>query len=66
MKTLYFIATLGDVHDTTQGLAELEKQYIEHIHEICRYNQSRTARMLGVSRGTLRKKLKHYFGDKYL
>ncbi len=34
--------------------------------ESTRYNQSEAARVLGVSRGTLRKKLKTYFGDEFI
>ena len=34
--------------------------------ENCRYNQSRAAIVLGVSRGTLRTKLKRYFDDQYV
>ncbi len=39
----------------------LFKTVIEH----CRYNQSQTAHVLGLSRGTCRKKLMQYFEDKY-
>jgi Fis family transcriptional regulator, factor for inversion stimulation protein len=34
--------------------------------EHCKYNQSRAAIMLGISRGTLRTKLRRYFDDKYV
>ena len=53
-------------HDTTQGLKYLEKTYLEHIFIKNKYNQSATASALGISRGTLRTKLKQYFGDKYV
>jgi DNA-binding protein Fis len=44
---------------------ELEKGWIEKMMQDCNYNQSRAAANLGMSRGTLRMKLKEYFGDKY-
>lgn len=31
-----------------------------------RYNQVKAAKLLGISRGSLRYKLKEYFGDKYV
>lgn len=58
--------TLPEGHDTTAGLAELEKSYIEHVYKLARYNQSKAAKWLGLSRGTFRKKLYQYFGDKYI
>lgn len=42
-----------------------EEKVIEHVLKECRYNQSRTAKKLNLSRGCLRTKLKQYFGDKY-
>lgn len=61
-----FSITLDDGHNTTKGLAELEARYIEHVYKISKYNQVRTAKNLGISRGCLRMKLKQYFGDQYL
>jgi len=46
-------------------LAEIEPPLLEATLEKTRFNQVQTAKMLGISRGTLRKKLTHYFGDKY-
>ena len=46
-------------------LAEVEPALLESVMQKCKYNQVRAAKMLGVSRGTLRKKLKLYFDDKY-
>lgn len=40
----------------------LYKAVMEH----CRYNQSRAAIILGISRGTLRKMLAYYFDDPYV
>lgn len=47
-------------------LAHAEAQIIEHVLKKNRYNQSKTAKLLGVSRGTLRTKLQQYFGDEYV
>jgi len=44
----------------------VKANFIEHALAKCRYNQSETARQLGISRGTLRTYLKDYFGDKYI
>lgn len=41
-------------------LAEVEAPLLEVVLEMTRSNQSSAARMLGVNRGTLRKKLKQY------
>jgi DNA-binding protein Fis len=45
-----------------KDIVDLYKAVIEH----CRYNQCRAAILLGVSRGTLRARLKYYFGDQYV
>ena len=45
--------------------AEFEKGWIERVMQECKYNQSRAAIKLDMSRGTLRYKLKEYFGNKY-
>ena len=47
-------------------LEEVEIPLFKAVMEHCKYNQSRAAFMLGVSRGTLRTKLRHYFDDKYV
>ncbi len=41
-------------------LSELEKPLLEEIMTYTRGNQTRAANMLGINRGTLRKKLKKY------
>jgi Fis family transcriptional regulator, factor for inversion stimulation protein len=41
-------------------LAEVEEPLLRALLKHTRGNQSKTARMLGLSRGTLRKKLKMY------
>ena len=47
-------------------LEEVETPLLKAVMEYCKYNQSRAAIMLGISRGTLRTKLRHYFDDKYV
>ncbi len=47
-------------------LEEVEGPLFRTVMEMTRYNQSRAARVLGVSRGTLRTKLKHYFDDEFI
>lgn len=46
-------------------LAKAEKHVIRLAMKRCKGNQSIAALALGISRGTLRTKLKEYFGDKY-
>ena len=41
-------------------LGEIEKPMLKTILEFSEGNQSNAADILGISRGTLRKKLKHY------
>ena len=45
---------------------EVEAPLFRTVMEITRYNQSKAARVLGVSRGTLRTKLKRYFDDEFI
>lgn len=45
---------------------EVEKTLFRTVMELSRYNQSKTARILGISRGNLRTKLKYYFDDKFI
>lgn len=47
-------------------LEEIETPLFRAVMEHCKYNQSRAAAILGVSRGTLRTKLRRYFDDKYV
>lgn len=47
-------------------LEEIEIPLYKAVMEYCRYNQSRAAIVLGISRGTLRAKLKRYFDDQYV
>lgn len=43
----------------------IEQPLLQAVMEHCKYNQSKAAKVMGVSRGTLRTKLKQYFDDKY-
>lgn len=45
---------------------EIESPLFRTVMEMTRYNQSKAARVLGVSRGTLRTKLKRYFDDEFI
>lgn len=45
---------------------EVEAPLLKTVMEHCKYNQSRAAIMLGLSRGTLRTKLRKHFDDKYV
>lgn len=46
-------------------LSEVEPPLLQAVMEKRRGNQLQAARMLGISRGTIRKKLQRYFGTKY-
>lgn len=41
-------------------LTEVEQPFLDMVMQYTRGNQTRAANMLGINRGTLRKKLKHY------
>ncbi len=47
-------------------IEEIESPLFRTVMEMTRYNQSKAARVLGVSRGTLRKKIKRYFDDEFI
>lgn len=46
-------------------LSEVEPPLLQAVMEKRRGNQLQAARMLGISRGTIRKKLQRYFGTRY-
>lgn len=54
---------VSDLYDMI--LAEVEPPLLQAVMEKRRGNQLQAARMLGISRGTIRKKLQRYFGTKY-
>lgn len=47
-------------------LEVVESALYEAVMKFTKGNQSRAAKLLGVSRGTLRTKLKHYFGTTHV
>lgn len=55
-----------DLDDGYQNnLATFEKAVLENVMAQVKYNQSKAAKKLGLSRGTLRVKLKEHFGNLY-
>ena len=46
-------------------LEQVEPPLLKAVIEHCRYNQSRAADLLGISRGNCRSKLIKYFADQY-
>lgn len=52
-----------NLHDLV--LAEIEPPLLKAVLEKRRGNQLQAAKILGISRGTIRKKLFRYFGNKY-
>ena len=55
--------SVTDLYDMI--LSEVEPPLLQAVMEKRRGNQLQAARMLGISRGTIRKKLQRYFGTKY-
>ena len=55
--------SVNDLYDMI--LAEVEPPLLQAVMEKRRGNQLQAAKMLGISRGTIRKKLQRYFGTKY-
>jgi Fis family transcriptional regulator len=58
----YFVQIKGNMPSTLYEmvLAEVEMPLLEAVMDYTKENQSRAAILLGISRGTLRKKLKIY------
>ena len=66
-----YLSTMSTSRDANLNLYQLIVEKIEEplfrtVMEMTRYNQSKAARVLGVSRGTLRTKLKRYFDDEFI
>eukprot|EP01012_Entosiphon_sulcatum_P062308 TRINITY_DN88534_c0_g1_i1.p1 TRINITY_DN88534_c0_g1~~TRINITY_DN88534_c0_g1_i1.p1 ORF type:complete len:100 (+),score=13.86 TRINITY_DN88534_c0_g1_i1:34-333(+) len=55
--------SIDDLYDMI--LSEVEPPLLQAVMEKKRGNQLQAARLLGISRGTVRKKLQRYFGTKY-
>ncbi len=56
-------AQVNDLYDMI--LQEVEPPLLQAVMEKKRGNQLQAAKMLGISRGTIRKKLQRYFGTRY-
>jgi len=54
---------IQDLYDMI--LSEVEPPLLQAVMEKKRGNQLQAAKLLGISRGTIRKKLSRYFGTKY-
>lgn len=52
-----------DLHQMV--LEQIEPALLQAVMERCKYNQSRAAKLLGLSRGTCRSLLIKYFDDKF-
>jgi DNA-binding NtrC family response regulator len=46
-----------------RSLEEMERQYVLRLYKECGGNQSRVARILGINRRTLYRKLRKYVPD---
>lgn len=55
--------SINDLYDMI--LQEVEPPLLQAVMEKKRGNQLQAAKLLGISRGTIRKKLQRYFGTKY-
>ena len=62
----YIESAGNDIIDLHQMVIEqIEPPLFKDVMERYKYNQSRAAKVLGISRGTLRKLLIKYFDDQY-
>jgi len=66
MKTIKGKIRSADLNLHQLVLEEIEPPLFRTVMEMTRYNQSKAAHVLGVSRGTLRAKLKRYFDDEFI
>lgn len=63
----HVLQDIVDGHTKATGvLQKAEKEVIDCVMVKCRWNQVQAAIALGISRGTLRRKLKDLFGTKYI
>jgi len=63
----YFDELAGEPFDLYRlVIEEVEPSLFETVMRRARYNQSKAAVILGLSRGTFRSKLRKYFDDKYV
>jgi Fis family transcriptional regulator len=65
---LHYLETMGKNEITClydMVLEQVEPSLFKTVIEHCRYNQSRAANLLGISRGTCRTKLIKYFDEQY-
>ena len=62
LDLLYTEDTMKDGHQVEKGLLQarrlFERRYILRALKLCKYNQAKTARMLGIHRNTLIQKMK--------
>lgn len=61
-----FIFTVEEGTNISEGMKQFEAAYYEQVFVQARYNQSKAANLLSISRGTFRTKMKEYFGDSYI
>lgn len=66
LMTRYIESTDNDIVDLHQMVIEqIEPPLFKAVMERYKYNQSRSAKALGISRGTLRRLLIKYFDERY-
>lgn len=67
LKNYFAALKQEDPVDLYQTVVEtVEIPLLKNVMERYRYNQSQVAQILGLSRGTLRTKLRHHFDDQYV
>jgi DNA-binding NtrC family response regulator len=49
---------MGDTSDATRSLEDVEMEHIQRVLRECKHNQAKAARILGIGRNTLWRKLK--------
>lgn len=61
-----FVFVAQEFENPSVVFDRFEKDFFEYIMSKVRYNQSKAAQLLGISRGTLRTKLEKYHGTKFI